>query len=193
MKLIPIIMQLRKHCPELREHVGGLAQWRGLDDLKHIAEKQLPVAWVIPAVDAASAPMSANSTRQDVTEGFSVIVATSVSDSPRGELAIDELQTLRASLFKALLGLRPEPGMSAIYYISGGDILIKNSALLVTRYVFGSVRQLDTGLPRSEQLTAQDVELANLPALERIYADVSLGEDSPAAKFIVDFSKLQGG
>ena len=195
MKLIPIIMRLREKCPSFRSYVGGLAQWQGLDDLKHLAAQQLPAAWVIPAVDAASAPMSSNGCRQNITEGFIVIVASSVEASVRGELAVDALQDVKEELFQALIGLRPAPGYEAIWYQSGGDILAKTGAVMVTRYVFGSVQQFDSGISRREMLTAQDDELMNLPPMNLVHVelDAQPADGRAEAVFEIDFTKLQGG
>lgn len=193
MKLVPIIQRLRQQCPEFRNFVGGLAQWNGIDDLKHIVPKQLPVAWVIPAVDSASAPQSANGCRQSIIEGFVVIVAAPLHGSTRGELSADAMQDIKDSLLKALVGLRPAPFYEAIYYQSGGDILAKTDVFLVERFVFGSVHQFDSGIRRGEALTAQDTELMSLSPLNLIHVDADLAPSDGRAEVVleVDFTKLQ--
>lgn len=194
MKLIPVIQRLREKCPEFREYVGGLAQWRGMDDLRYINGEQLPVAWVIPASDSPSAPLSSNGVRQDITEGFSVYVAMNVEQSQRGELAVDAMDEIRDALMLALVGLRPYPdkGYGPIYYAGGSEIYLKNDALLVMRFTFASVRQFHSGIARGEVLTAQDDELLNLPPLKRIFADVDVYPPDGRPEAGMDL-KLDGG
>lgn len=194
MKLIPIIQRIREKCPEFRDYVGGLAQWRGMDDLRYLQPEQLPVAWVIPASDSPSAPLSANGVRQDITEGFSVYVAMSVEQSQRGELAVDALDEIRDDLMAALVGLRPYPekGYGPIYYAGGSEIYLKNDGLLVMRYTFASARQFHSGIGRGEVLTAQDDELINLPPLKEIFADVDVFPPDGQPEAGMDL-KLKGG
>lgn len=194
MKLIPIIQRIREKCPVFRDYVGGLAQWRGMDDLRYLQPEQLPVAWVIPASDSPTAPLSANGVRQDVTEGFSVYVAMSVEQSQRGEIAVDAMDEIRDGLMAALVGLRPYPekGYGPIYYAGGSEIYLKNDALLVMRYTFASARQFHSGIARGDVLTAQDDELSNLPPLERIFADVDVYPPDGRPEAGMDL-QLEGG
>ncbi|CNF16163.1 Uncharacterised protein [Yersinia rohdei] len=163
MKLSLVIAALRLRCPSFEERVSGAAEYKPIPDT---SKMKLPSAWVIPLDDNVGEQKSKTDYWQDLTDGFAVIVVLDNTPDQRGQkAAFDAVDSIRAELFKALLGWEPESCYDPIQY-DGGNLLDMNRAHLYYQYDFSATRDI-----RVED-THQWDDLQQLEELERIMVDV---------------------
>ena len=108
MKITPILTQLRGQCPDLANHISvgvDLALLQGNPDLP------MPSAHVLPLADLASTSTAQNLTAQPIRERFEIVLVLDASDATK---ALDLLHDLRAELWRALVGFKPDKASSAI-------------------------------------------------------------------------------
>lgn len=140
MKLTPIIATLRARVPRFRNNVAGAAQFK---NLPQVGKMVLPAAYVLPADDETGEQDSMTDYTQTLEEGFSVVVALDNTPDERGQnAAFDAVHTLRAELWKALLGWLPPESGGPIYYI-GGRVLQLDRNRLYYQYDFAAAYQID--------------------------------------------------
>lgn len=94
-------------------------------------------------IDAASSQSGGSDSRMIVTSPFSFYVFVPTRDELSGRLARDEMEDLTSPLFKSLLGVRFETGLSGnnwseVTFISHG-IQAYNTAFYVHRFSFESI------------------------------------------------------
>ncbi|MBP4002074.1 MULTISPECIES: hypothetical protein [Pseudomonas] len=155
MKISPILTQLRAQCPSLAGHIAtgvDLALLQGDPNLP------MPSAHVLPLSDVASASSSQNSPSQPIRDRFEIILALDATDATK---ALDLLHDLRAELWRALVGFKPDSNYSAIVY-DGGETVSINSSRAFYRLRFFAEFQLGRNLPSQPAESWHERELDGL-------------------------------
>ncbi|WP_211109374.1 phage tail terminator protein [Azospirillum tabaci] len=162
MKLSPIIQRLRARCPAFANRVAGAADFKPIPEASNLT---VPAAYVLPLEDSAEAVKGQNEYEQDIRDAFAVVVVVSNRSDERGQAAADELDDLRAALWRALLGWCPTDRHGWIEY-EGGRVIHMDRARLYYQFDFGA----DLGI--SADMTGQGADLDALPALEGVHTTV---------------------
>lgn len=158
MQLETVIAALRARCLSFAGKVAGAGQFKLLPEAAALA---VPCAFVIPLDDTPGDSLAMNSVRQELKDSFAVIVAVSNVDDERGQGAAHSVNALRAELWSALLGWRPDLRYDGITY-EGGQLLSLDRARLWWQYEFGARMEID---PSDGW---QDTELAGLGPFEGV-------------------------
>lgn len=153
MQLEPIISALRTRCPTFATRVAGAAQFKLLPEN---ASLPVPCAFVIPLDDNPQDSMAMNSVRQALKDSFAVIVAVSNVADEKGQGSASNIHSLRAELWSALLGWRPDLRYDGITY-EGGQALGLDRARLWYQFEFGALMEIE---PADGW---QETELSQLP------------------------------
>lgn len=153
MQLEPIISALRTRCPTFATRVAGAAQFKLLPEN---ASLSVPCAFVIPLDDNPQDSMAMNSVRQALKDSFAVIVAVSNVADEKGQGSASNIHSLRAELWAALLGWRPDLRYDGITY-EGGQALGLDRARLWYQFEFGALMEIE---PADGW---QETELSQLP------------------------------
>lgn len=158
MQLEVIIEALRARCPSFGSRVAGAAQFKMLPEA---AALPVPCAFVIPLDDNPQESMAQNSVRQMMKDSFAVIVAVGNTSDEKGQGAAHTVHSLRAELWAALLGWRPDLRYDGISY-EGGQALSIDRARFWYQFEFGAPMEI-------EPLDGwQNTELAGLGDLDRV-------------------------
>jgi len=155
MKISPILTQLRAQCPSLAGHIAtgvDLALLQGDPNLP------MPSAHVLPLADEASTSTAQNSLSQPIRDRFEIILALDATDATK---ALDLLHDLRAELWRALVGFKPDSNYSAIVY-DGGETVSINSSRAFYRLRFFAEFQLGRNLPSQPAESWHERELDGL-------------------------------
>jgi hypothetical protein len=191
MQLSLIITQLRTYCTSFSSRVGGAAEWNVIPDVTALT---FPCAYVIPLDDNPGTQRSQNGYRQEIRDGFAVIIRIANTADERGQAASDTVRTLRAEIWKALLGFQPSTAYGAIEY-EGGNLLQINRAVLDYQLEFSASMEIDesdtwlavrdTALPEFTGVTIQVDPIDT-------FADPNLQQPGPDGRieFTVDISDL---
>ncbi|MCW8918912.1 MAG: hypothetical protein OQL08_08875 [Gammaproteobacteria bacterium] len=140
MKISPIVAELKAHCPLFEGRVAGAAEFRPLPEN---ARLDLPSAYVVGEPDQPGQPNLSGGYRQDVTDGFSIIVVLDNSGDVRGQAAWDQGEDVRLSLIRALVGWQVDDAYGPIAYDGGGEILHMDRARVYIAYGFRADMALD--------------------------------------------------
>lgn len=168
MDLVPVITALRVRCPTFATRVAGAAQFKLLPEN---AALPVPCAFVIPLDDNPQETMALNDVRQALTDSFAVIVVVSNVADERGQDAASQIHALRAELWAALLGWRPDLRYDGINY-QGGQALQLDRARLWYQFEFGALMEIEA----SDGW--QDTDLAGLPHFDAV--DLKLDAIDPS-------------
>lgn len=133
-----VIDHLRQFSPSFAGRFAGAAQFKNLSENTSLL---MPSGFVIPLDDNPSASSSLNAVRQDLTDGFGVVVCLSNAVDERGQSAATALHLIRKELWKALLGWRPTDDYNGVIY-EGGSLLQLNRAQLWYQYEFSAQMQI---------------------------------------------------
>lgn len=152
MQLSLIITQLRTYCPSFNSRVGGAADWNVIPDVTALS---LPCAYVVPLDDNPGPMQSKNGYRQQLRDGFAVIIRVSNTADERGQAATDAVRTLRAEVWAALLAWQPSASYGAIEY-EGGNLLQMNRAVMDYQLEFAAAMEIDAS---DTWLTTRDAAL----------------------------------
>lgn len=195
MKLNLIIDQLRTYCPAFapvspatRARVAGAADFKMVPETVAL---DVPCAFVIPLEDSPEPPQALNAVRQQMVESFAVVVALDNTADERGQASATTLHDLRAQLWKALLGWKPEADYDGISY-EGGSLLQLDRKRMWYRFEFGAPMEIGPSDGWEEGM------IAALPKLNTIHVDVDVIEPiaSPAPgpdsriEFVVEVTNL---
>jgi hypothetical protein len=153
MQLEPIISALRTRCPSFANRIAGAAQFKLLPENAALA---VPCAFVIPLDDSPQESRAQNSVRQALTDSFAVILAVSNVTDEKGQNGAQSIHLLRAEVWAALLGWRPDLRYDGINY-EGGHLLSLDRARLWYQFEFGALMEIE---PNDAW---QAMELADLP------------------------------
>lgn len=158
MQLETVIEALRARCASFATRVAGAAQFKMLPEA---AALQVPCAYVIPLDDNPGESIAQNSVRQALKDSFAVVIAVSNTSDERGQGAAHSIHALRAELWAALLGWRPELRYDGIVY-EGGQALSLDRARLWYQFEFSALMEIE---PEDGW---QNTELAGLGDLDRV-------------------------
>ncbi|AWA38173.1 phage tail terminator protein [Pseudomonas sp. 22105] len=155
MKISPILTQLRAQCPSLAGHIAT-----GVDLVLLQGDPNLPMpsAHVLPLEDLASASTAQNSAIQPIRDRFEIVLVLDATDATK---ALDLLHDLRAELWRALVGFKPDSNYSAIVY-DGGETVSINSSRAFYRLRFFAEFQLGRNLPSQPAESWHERELDGL-------------------------------
>ena len=189
MKISPILTQLRAQCPSLAGHIAtgvDLALLQGDPNLP------MPSAHVLPLADVASVSTAQNSPSQPIRDRFEIILALDATDATK---ALDLLHDLRAELWRALVGFKPDSSYSAIVY-DGGEMVSINSSRAFYRLRFFAEFQLGRNLPSQPAESWHERELDGLSSFTGVTvrvdaidpADPNLKRPGPDGRVELTFS-----
>ncbi|MFN0727867.1 hypothetical protein, partial [Escherichia coli] len=123
-------------------------------------------SFVVLIEDTPGKNKSQTNNKQELKEGFSVVVILSNGRDERGQFAsYDVVDDVRQMLFKALLGWNPEACGNPITY-DGGTLLDLNRHELIYQFDFSVIREL------TEDDTRQQDDLNSLDELRTLAIDV---------------------
>jgi hypothetical protein len=149
-----IIEHLREHCLSFQGRVAGAARFKRLDET---VAMQVPSAYVIPQDETAGERMNLNDIRQPLLEVFSVIVVLSNEEDERGQSAIHNAhESIRAEIWRALLGWQPAARYQGIEY-QGGSLLDLDRSRLWYQFDFAAYMEI------SPEEGWQEIELNDNP------------------------------
>ncbi|MFK8256862.1 hypothetical protein ACFL9S_03655 [Erwinia sp. AnSW2-5] len=148
MKLSPIIGAIRGRCPFFANNVSGAAEFKNLPET---GKMLLPAAYVIPVEDIAGEQKTQTDYWQVIKEGFSVVVVLDNTRDERGQAAsYDVVDTVRAELWKGLLGMRPDEDSDIIVY-AGGQLLDMDRGRLYYQFDFTCDREINVEDTRQQE------------------------------------------
>jgi len=164
MNLNNVIAHLRTYCPSFAGRVAGAARFKLLEET---ASLDLPYAFVIPLDDNPGDPESLNDVRQKLVESFAVIVAVSNVPDERGQNAGNNAHdSIRAELWRTLLGWQPDPTIYRGICYQGGNLLDLDRARLWYQFDFGAEMQI------GPEDGWQAIELSALPHFDGMTVNV---------------------
>lgn len=139
MNITTLIDALKTRCvASFGGRVAGAAEYKRLSDVANLV---MPAAYVIPLDDNAGAKDSQNGYSQTITDSFAVIVVLSNTPDERGQGSITAIEPLRAVLWGALLGWRPDTFYGPITY-EGGQLLDLDRARLYYQFEFSAQTEI---------------------------------------------------
>lgn len=153
MKYSLVIARLRQRCPVFGNRVAGAAEFKPLPETANLA---VPAAYVLPLDDQAGSVAAMNGYEQTIRDGFAVVVCLSNRTDERGQAAADELDTIRATLWKALLGWEPDDDHGWVEY-EGGEVVHMDRARLYYQFDFAAEMAITV------DMTGQGADLDGLP------------------------------
>lgn len=168
MKLQPIVLKLRVAETRFNNKIAGAAQL-ALAMTNTLYEE---MAFVIQLSEVASRKEYDSGINQKITERFAIVVALkndTESTDKTGIIANDLLFTVRAQLWKALLGWQMDEGEESLIYYSGSRLLRIDPSYLWHQYEFEVEMRVDND---------DGVDLGETDAFNSIYAQYVLTPDS---------------
>lgn len=173
MKLSEVVAHLRQYCPTVGQRVVVAMEF---EPDRNQVNFMVPSMVVLPNDDDAQPSDYDNVSVQTITDRFSVVLILATADSKRGDATADILHSLRAEVWRALIGWKPGDGYEPIEY-EGGQVIGMNRALTYFSMTFNAELTVGNlnGLPDGAvPETWQEFELAGLPALEGLNVDVDV-------------------
>lgn len=172
MKLIPIIKHLRSTCPTFARRVYGGLDW---DPVAKSVKTDMPAAYVICIGDSADPSDTQGTIRQRVRDAIDVNVEV-WSEDERGQGAADLIHDLRAELWRALVGFKPDADGAPLQYDDGELLLIDRSKAVYrfrffTEFMIGRT-PVGYGQPPGPPETWQEVVEDGLVPFEGVNIDV---------------------
>jgi len=164
MDITLIIGQLRAYSPTFAGRVAGAAEFKQVSENTNLP---VPCCYVVPLDDNPGQAGAQNAVRQDLTDGFAVIVCLSNTVDERGQAAATNLHLIRKELWKALLGWRPTLEYNGITY-AGGSLLQLDRAQLWYQFEFDAFMQI------GPEDGWEQGALAALPALNTVHINVDV-------------------
>lgn len=163
MNLTPIIEQIQKYCPTFKV-VAGAAEV----NIDKKVSVSLPAAFVV-MLDESGEPVETegNEYLQEITENFAVMVVLDNQKDRRGQSAIEQLDSLRAELFKAIVNWCPDQYHDEIRF-NRGYLVQMHPDLIYYAYEFMTY----TTINKSD--TWQQVMYDSLGPLKTVHADIDV-------------------
>jgi hypothetical protein len=187
-----IIEALRQRVVYFGNRVAGAAQFKLLPETAALAT---PCAFVIPLDDNPGEPQSQNALRQDITDGFAIVVALSNQADEKGQGSANSVRQVRRLLWSALLGWEPGAEYDAIQY-EGGQILQLDRARIWYQFEFSAVTQLDDTDgwrgPANEALPHFDGGTVKIDALNPL-RDPNVAGEGPDGRIEAGFTVPKSG
>ncbi|NBF04711.1 hypothetical protein GV819_20725 [Pseudomonas sp. Fl5BN2] len=188
MKLTTVLDQLQAQCPSFtgRIVVGTYP------DSASGASASMPIAYLAPINDLATASVGQNIIRQTIRDRFEVALALGATDPTK---ALNPLHDLRAEVWRALVGFKPGAEYNLIEY-DGGELVSLDATRLLYRLRFFAEFQLGRNLPSQPAETWHERELDGLPSFTGVTvrvdaidpADPNLQRPGPDGRLELTFS-----
>lgn len=192
MNLNVIIAQLKQRAPLFAGGtVAGTAKFQILPEAANL---KMPAAYVLPLDEQPQDQASQNGYQQTVREGFAVVVALDNKADERGQAAAQNLDTVRLTLFKALLGFQPAADYDVVVF-EGGQLLHLDRARMYYQFEFSvdyAISTEDTWIPvRNEDLPDFEGLDITVDAIDPFDPNLAaIGPDGqPEAKLQINFSE----
>jgi hypothetical protein len=187
MNLPLIIAHMRQRVPVFSGRVAGAARFEILPEVDNLL---VPAAYVIPTDEEPLEQDSQNGYRQQVREGFAVVVAVSNETDERGQQAATDLHAIRAARFLALLGFQPAEDYGAIQF-EGGQLLHLDRKRMYYQYSFSAGFELDTS---DTWIDVRDSELPDFEGVDMTVDAIDpFDPNTPAIDFPGDPTAYPGG
>lgn len=167
MKIGLVVAHVRAACPSFSGRVAGGIDWDAVANSSKLAH---PSAYIIATGDQATPNDLENGIRQNITDEIDVVVVLDTSDE-RGQDANDLLHTLRAELWRALIGWKPGPDYDVMEY-DGGALVHINRARVIYRFGFAAEFQLGRNASTDPPETWHEAELDGLPGFTGLNIDM---------------------
>ena len=168
MKVTPLVMHLRAHCPGFTNAVTGGIDWESIEKSSKLSGL---AAYVVLTDERADPSEAQNVILQDVTEEFDVcVVFPQRAGDERGLAVGDQVDAVRKELCRALVGFKPEPEYDPVEYV-GREMLLNSRDKAVYRFSFVTAFQLGRNRSTDPAETWQEHELDGLPPLEGLNID----------------------
>ncbi|KAF1022115.1 MAG: hypothetical protein GAK37_03403 [Pseudomonas sp.] len=159
MKITPLVTHLREHCPTFNAQIrAGL----DLDTLQNLPPLNAPMAVITPIADKAHINTSQNTSRQTLRESFGVTLVFDLAPDGQAQ-AMDQLHSLRAEIWRALVGFKPERFYEPVQY-DGGEWVLLGRTRGLYRLRFFTEFQLGRNLSTQPAETWHELELDALPS-----------------------------
>ena len=163
MKVTPLVMHLRAHCPGFTSAVTGGIDWESIEKSSKLSGL---AAYVVLTDERADPSEAQNVMLQDVTEEFDVcVVFPQRAGDERGLAVGDQVDAVRKELCRALVGFKPEPEYDPVEYV-GREMLLNSRDKAVYRFSFVTAFQLGRNRASDPAETWHEYELDGLPPLE---------------------------
>jgi hypothetical protein len=164
MNLDDLIAQIRTYASVFSGRVAGTAEFKPLEEAVNMS---VPAAYVLRLDDEPGQRMAQNSVEQPLMEGLAVIVALSNTADERGQAAAETVDTIRASLWAALLGWQPTANHRGIEY-QGMFLLHRDRSRIWYQFEFGALMYIG---PSDGW---QEAYLDNLPHFDGMHVNVDV-------------------
>lgn len=138
MDIALVIAALKSRCASFGGRVSGAAEYKRLQETANL---DMPAAYVIPLDDDAGEQKSENGYLQEIRDAVAVVVVLSNTVDERGQGSITSVNAIRAELWAALLGWKPDTTHGRLSY-EGGQLLDLDRARLYYQFEFSAVTEL---------------------------------------------------
>lgn len=165
MKPSALVDQLA-HCPSL---VNSAVVGLDLAAIKQLTPQPRPTTCLLLTGDDAERNDLQNATRQSLLDRFEVFLL--LDAGPGTAQALEQLDDLRAELWRALVGWKPQPAHDPVEY-AGGELLLCDASRVLYRYRFIAPFQLGRSSASQPAETWHERQLDGLATLERVRLDV---------------------
>lgn len=166
MNVTPLLAQISAQCPVFQGRVAGGLQW---DSTRIDDQLAMPAAYVLSVGDSAQ-QSTTHVVRHIVREEYLVNVALANRDV-YGQDAAQNLHSLRAQLWAALVGFQPLADDDPVQY-RGSSLLLIDDNRVVYQFRFFTEFMLGRSDPAGPPETWQEQVHDSLPALEGVDMNV---------------------
>ncbi len=157
MEVISTINALRKRCPSFGGRVYGAAEFGNIQ-LGAVSPSLLPAAYVVcTREDPSESNRSSTSFYQEIINTIAVVVVVSNSLDERGQNSSVEMESLKAEIFKAILGWGPnyKEDSQSYYEYNAYSVLTVHNAALVVQLDF----QITTAIDENDARFTDELEI----------------------------------
>ncbi len=166
MLINPVIKQLRTYATRFGGRVSGAFSW---DPAEDSGRMKAPCAWVVlEATDADE--NTTNVIRQLLRDTFSVYVVLPTREE-RGQTNAQDIEAVRADIFRALVGFCPAENYEPIQLVSG-ELFAIDRDRVTYRFEFVTYTQLGRNRKTDPADTWQEFEADGLARFEGVDVDV---------------------
>ena len=179
-----IIKALRARCPSFGGRVAGASQW-AVDRLSEVEDPDYPAAYVVLENEQGGEVTINGQYNQHVDVSFAVIVLVGNQDREdlRGQNTLEQIDSIRGELFKALLFWSPAERQLEKIVFDGAECILLDPARMAYRFDFKTRYRLD----RSD--TYQVVEQESYPNFNAANLDLSGEQISVNGQILLEKEK----
>ena len=147
-----IIKALRERCPSFGGRVAGASQW-AVDRLSEVEDPDYPAAYVVLENEQGGEVTINGQYNQHVDVSFAVIVMVGNQDREdlRGQNTLEQIDSIRGELFKALLFWSPAERLLEKIVFDGAECILLDPARMAYRFDFKTQYRLDSSDTRQQK------------------------------------------